>query len=348
MRYNLFLSLNEKIFLKTLKMDNSSNVSDEMNWKECFSNTMKNIDIFLINSKSPDFVRTMVTDQMGEKTEITMDTSNKDGIEILNNLQENFRVLFELSMKKIITSEKETEEEKMKREIYKRIYIKNTLKIRLHGILVYLIGMGTFCLIAEYFNFSFLLTLTSLFIDLNIFYLWHSLAHKKLWWIPFSDICHYFHNLHHYIYYPPSDFFGIKAVERLKKYSNSETKEKEDKKYGLFQEYGGVSNFIKNAFVALFLEFIFNFLKWYFFPIEVLVVTFIQTLSIYAIGTYLHQEFHDENSWLNKFDLFKYLRLKHNLHHLSDTKHNFSIMCFLIDIMWGTNENGRNPKIKII
>lgn len=216
-------------------------------------------------------------------------------------------------------------------------YVENNIKIRLQGCIVYITGLGVFCLSAKKMGYSPFITLFSLFTDLNIFYLWHYLAHLNLSFIPYAEITYGFHKVHHYVVYPPNNHYGDEDTEE---------KEVGEKNYLPFMEYGSIGNFFKNAFVALFLEFIFNTIKFLVLPRKIAILTMIQSLCVYLLGTYLHQQFHKRHSWLKRFDLFNYLSYKHVLHHGADTKHNFSIMCFLIDILWGTNENGKDPKLK--
>ena len=141
-------------------------------------------------------------------------------------------------------------------------------------------------------------------------YLTHRAFHQK--WSGFFYRAH--HN-HHYIQYPPNDFFS--EAYRSAGKDNS-------------------GKFFILAFLPMIIGwFVFVFLAHISLVIGIGVI--IEMVIIGLAHDILHDAFHIQNHWLNKFAIFRRWVELHKIHHI-DVSKNYGIFDFLWDRVFGTFE----------
>lgn len=164
----------------------------------------------------------------------------------------------------------------------------------------------------------------SWFVDICIFYTWHTQAHHVLPWIPFNNFCHKCHDLHHFHFFPANNFYGSKHA--------TEWRENANKGFYLLNqslplhELGFLES-LQNESFGLAMAVISTFIKYKVldFSLPTLIAMIIQGTLVNFIGNYLHLSFHVENYWMNEYKLYRELKYLHYLHHTGDTKQNYAI-----------------------
>lgn len=182
---------------------------------------------------------------------------------------------------------------------------------------------------------SYWVTPISWFVDMLIFYAWHVQAHHRLEWIPFNELCHKWHNDHHFKFFPANYFYGSEHAKEWIEGSNK----------GLYlisqslplHELSFFES-LQNESFGLFMAVLTTLVKYYVIclPIPVIVATLIQGFLVNFVGNYLHLSFHVRNHWLSNYKLYRELKWLHYLHHCGDTQHNYAIFFFGIDKMFET------------
>lgn len=182
---------------------------------------------------------------------------------------------------------------------------------------------------------SYWTTPISWFVDMLVFYAWHTQAHERLEWIPFNKLCHDWHNDHHFKFFPANKFFGSEHAK--------EWREKAGKGYYLASQSLplhelSLSESLQNESFGLFMAAIVTVIKYYVFGLtwSTILSTLIQGFLVNYIGNYLHLSFHIKDHFLSRYKLYRELRWLHYLHHTTDTKHNYAIFFFGIDKMFET------------
>lgn len=201
--------------------------------------------------------------------------------------------------------------------------------------LFYITWLLTFSyLIKNIANTYYITSIISYFVNLFIFYLWHIQAHNDYWFIPFNKVCRKYHNIHHYVYFPKSDFYGEMKVEWKKNKENLLIHA-----IPLNELY--FVNSLQNEGFAIILGFIVAIFEKYVFKLTNLTILLliIQSIITNYLGNYLHLSFHNKDSWLNKYEWFKDLKYLHYLHHCGNTKHNYMLVYFTFDKMFNSYLN---------
>ena len=95
---------------------------------------------------------------------------------------------------------------------------------------------------------------------------------------------------------------------------------------------------LKNESFAITLVIFSWIIQYYIFKLNILTIILgiIHGLIINFFGNYLHMSFHTENHFFQKYKWWRELRYLHYLHHTDSTKHNFSIVFFGFDKLFGT------------
>lgn len=154
-----------------------------------------------------------------------------------------------------------------------------------------------------------LIVLVSTYIITNLFgYIIHWAFHQK-----WSGTFYKKHYNHHYIQYPPDDFFS-----------------------GTYRSAGEDSS--SKLFILAFMPVIIGwFVFGFFMHISILlqVAALVEMGIIGVIHDTLHSAFHIKDHWLNKFSIFRKWVYLHEMHHI-DTSKNYGIFDFMWDKICGS------------
>ena len=147
-----------------------------------------------------------------------------------------------------------------------------------------------------------LLVIVNTFFFMNLIeYILHKLSHN-----PKIKILYNIHRKHHSIEFPPSRLTC--------------------NKYPL-------DDHLKNPFIYITIVIwiiLYNIISYYTFSI-----IFIESLIYTFTINFLHQAYHLNDSWLDKYKWFKYRKRIHHIHHLR-TKKNLNLVVFTGDMIFNT------------
>lgn len=138
----------------------------------------------------------------------------------------------------------------------------------------------------------------------------HKLAH----W-PGSGKLFRNHLHHHAVIYPPENYTTKKYVANVR------------------------TSFLP-VFVPLFI--VCNAVAWTFFSWPIALIFFLMSSGVSLVSNYMHDSFHVENHWLDRFRWHRLLRELHHVHH-KHTRKNLGIYMFLYDRLF---RSFKYPKLK--
>ena len=184
---------------------------------------------------------------------------------------------------------------------------------------VYILSLLSYSLIVSWYTSYPWYTMIAYYgLFMLCFYVWHYQAHHRIPYVPFNKECHKYHHIHHWVTYPSHQFFGQTNVPT----SNS--------------CLPLTSTFQHEALVYLMFSIIIFISRLYDVSYSILFAITIMALSIGIIGNYLHMSFHDKNQYLSKYVWWQDLQYLHYLHHTDKAKHNYAMVNFLLDIIFGS------------
>ena len=163
------------------------------------------------------------------------------------------------------------------------------------------------------------------------FWVWHYQAHHKLSWIPWNTACRKYHKNHHWIEFPPDAFYG----------SDTYWKKQDTTIVSVWGSLPLASSAAHEALLYTFLVIILA-VSYYILKISTatIVAALFMALVIGVVGNYLHMSFHDKDHWLQRFEIWRELRIVHYEHHKGTAQHNYSMANFMWDWLLGSYHQG--------
>jgi hypothetical protein len=180
------------------------------------------------------------------------------------------------------------------------------------------------------------------FLGLLAFYLWHTQAHYKFFW---NRTCYELHKKHHWVYYPPSQFFGTEEAKRLWPVDEYNLIKANSFIGRIRHLLPGHSNIMHEGLLYVLGLSILAIAHLAGSSSNTLWCAFVGYLLMGFIANFLHSSFHVENHWLVRYSWFRDLRYLHYLHHKGDAKNNYSVLNFTFDKLQGTYITQPRPPI---